>query len=90
MSKKQLPSQVENPKGLHAKFFIQKIVGYLRSRPIYQDIGPNEEYFPLRLDDGCKNPEHLKACRAAITTYAKTIEKSNPVLAKEIRERYLN
>jgi len=89
MSKlKPLPSRVENPNGLHEKFHIQKIIGYHKAKPMYQDIGYGEEYFVLRLDDMQHNEAHLQACRAAALAYAKSISKTFPKVAEEMIKRY--
>lgn len=91
MSKKNpLPSQVENPKGLHEKFHMQKIIGYIKNKPMYSDIGVGEDYFVLRLDEDQHNKEHLEACRLAVASYANSIERTHPKVALEMRQRYLN
>ena len=51
-------------------------------------IDENSEYFVLRLDYGGSDPEHIKACRLAIITYAAEIAYHLPQLFKDIMERY--
>lgn len=89
-----IPRNKDNPKGLHQKYVIRKIVGtrksmfgwfeYFRTKK----VDPESEYFVLRLDNGAKDPNHLWACRKAIHTYAKEIESHLPELAKDLRQRY--
>ena len=74
-----IPTLEENPTGFHAKYRLEKTDG--------SDFDPDSEYFVLRLDEG-GDPEHVKACRAAILTYADNIESFIPKLAKDLRERY--
>lgn len=92
MSKKHsaLPSQPENPKGLHAKYSLQKIAGYVGRKPMYVDPPIGAEYFVLRLDDGCKDEDHLRACKLAAAAYANAIEPTRPQMAEDMRKRYLN
>jgi hypothetical protein len=91
---KQIPTQLENSKGLHQRYFIQKIVeangpfddgeSNLKLAP----TDPGAEYFVLRLDEGGKDPEHIKACRIGVHAYADAIEHHLPELAEDLRERY--
>jgi hypothetical protein len=82
---KQLPTQKENPKGLHQRYHIKK-VSFDGKDTILTD--PGSEYFVLRLDEGGKDPEHIKACRIGVHAYADAIEHHLPGLAKDLRERY--
>lgn len=91
MATKELPTALDNHKGLHSKFSLQKIIAYTnKKKPIYVDTLPNEEYFVLRLDEHQCNKEHLRACKAAIQSYANVIGETQPLLAQEIIERYIN
>lgn len=78
-----LKSKKDNPNGLHAKFFIQKITEN-GLKPVHD----NAEYFLLRLDEYQKDITHLKACRIGIHAYADAIESKIPKLAADLRERY--
>lgn len=89
MRKKDKPTQGENPNGLHSRYHIQKIV---RSNGPFDDkLIPTEEgseYFVMRLDEGGKDREHIKACRIGVHAYADAIEHHLPELAKDLKERY--
>lgn len=92
----QIPTQIENPKGLHKRYYIQKIVlentsfmgfpddGIERLKP----IDPGAEYFVIRLDEGGKDIEHIKACRIGINAYADAIQHHLPDLANDLKKRY--
>jgi len=93
----KIPTQIENPNGFHQRYHIQKVEvifdGYdLMERPKYRnelhDVDAGSEYFVMRLDDGGKDPEHIKACRIGVNAYADAIEHHLPELAKDLRERY--
>ena len=77
---KKIPTQQENPEGLHLRYIITKTDG--------EPIDENAEYFVLRLDDGGDDIKHIKACRKAIKVYAKKIKKHLPELSKELLSRY--
>lgn len=91
---KRIPTQKESPKGLHQRYYIEKIVpadgpfddgeSLLKRKP----VDPNSEYFVMRLDEGGSDPEHIKACRIGINAYADAIEHQLPELAKDLRQRY--
>lgn len=98
-----IPTQLENPSGLHQRYHINKIVkeeikpstgDYSKRRP--QEgfklktvpVDPDAEYFVMRLDEGGKDSEHIRACRIGINAYADAIEHHLPELAKDLRERY--
>lgn len=98
----KIPTQTENPTGLHQRYKIQKVVGYkpeyvsetkwteahTRYVPILKDAEADSEYFVMRLDEGGKDREHIKACRIGVRAYANAIEHHIPELAKDLRERY--
>lgn len=97
---KTIPTQLENPKGLHQRYIVKKLV----PNPNYDwgkasEIGENEEYFVenpergaeyfvLRLDEGGKDVDHIRAGRIAIHAYAKAIRWKYPELAKDLEQRY--
>lgn len=84
---KNIPTQLENPKGLHQRYQIRKIVNTKHGkRLVSTDEG--SEYFVMRLDEGGKDPEHIKACRIGINAYANAIEHHIPQLAEDLRKRY--
>lgn len=82
-----LPTQLENPKGLHQRYYVQKIA-LLHGRFMLKEVDRDSEYFVLRLDTGGSDPEHIKACLIAVHAYADAIEHHLPELANDIRERY--
>lgn len=79
-----LPTQTQNPTGLHSKYTIQHTDG--------TPIDPEAEYFVLRLspkDDGDNEHfAHILASKYALAMYADFIEEVNPTLADDIRIRY--
>ncbi len=94
-----IPKKEDNPKGLHAKYYIQKIVGTKPHNdffgntyyePILEDVSDNTEYFVLRLDEHQKDIQHFNACRKAINVYADAIAEYLPELSKDLKERYPN
>lgn len=100
---KNIPTQEENPKGLHQRYSIKKLVQktipakYCHlltvTKPeheelVEEDVDPNAEYFVMRLDTGGSDINHIKACRIGIHAYADAIEPIIPELAKELRSRY--
>lgn len=95
----RIPTKQENPIGPHQRYHVMKIVPnpyFDSSRPIDDgnhthklgNTDPGAEYFVLRLDEGGKDREHIKACRIGIHAYANAIEHHLPELAKDLRERY--
>lgn len=46
------------------------------------------DYFVLRLDEGEKDKDKLKAARVAIHSFAIVIRPTNPELADSLKERY--
>lgn len=95
---KEIPTQLQSPKGLHQRYVIQKIVkkDLMEMNAILDDgnefklVEPDwgAEYFVLRLDKGGKDREHIKACRIGVHAYADAIEHHLPELAKDLKERY--
>jgi hypothetical protein len=96
---KIIPTHKENPKGLHQRYYIQKIVPNEieimgvklgDSENPYRVIpcDDNAEYFVLRLDEKGSDKNHIEACRKAVLTYAKNIAPFIPELAKDLIERY--
>lgn len=91
-----IPTQTENPKGFHARYYIQKVV------PVEQEfmglpaddsfklvpVDENSEYFVMRLDTGGSDIEHIKACRIGINAYADAIKHHLPELAADLKNRY--
>ena len=75
-----LPTQLENPNGLHQRYIVEKVSG----EPVDEDA----EYFILRLDKNGDDINHINACRKAILTYANEIEKYIPKLASDLKGRY--
>lgn len=95
---KNIPTQAENPKGLHQRYHIQKIVKnelHFMSHPkdkspeyLLKQTDEGSEYFVMRLDKGGSDIEHIKACRIGVHAYAIAIQYHLPELAKNLRERY--
>lgn len=89
-----IPTQTENPKGLHKRYFVSKWIPGLETKhewPLERRItavDKDAEYFVLRLDNGGKDPNHIAACRKAVIAYAVAIEPYIPELAKDLIERY--
>jgi len=75
----KIPTEKENPDGLHQRYYVSKVSG--------EPVDENAEYFILRLDKGGEQP-HVEASRCAINTYAVMIEKTNPKLAKYLKNSY--
>ena len=95
---KKIPTQIENPTGLHQRYRITKLVK-IRTGAIGKLLGkeweiveaptdPEAEYFVLRLDEGGGDPQHILACRVAVLAYARAIEHHLPDLARDIKERW--
>ncbi len=82
-----IPTQLENPNGLHQKYFVKEFF-YMGKTPIETPDDPQADYFVLRLDAGQKDQEHFEACTKAIHVYAKHMAPFKPQLAKELDERY--
>ena len=77
-----MKTQLENPKGLHQKYHIQKI-----NSSGLEPIDEGFEGFVLRLDKG-GDPKHVEACRKAILTYAEEVKDYLPELSKDLFDRY--
>jgi hypothetical protein len=89
----KIPTHLQNPKGLHQRYYIQKINhgGYFEDGESIRNLVPvdkDAEYFVMRLDEGGKDPNHIRACRIGVNAYADAIEPFIPELAKDLRERY--
>lgn len=92
-----IPTKEDNPNGLHARYYIQKIEGWREVvikgfapeyKPVLKQVDKDAEYFVMRLDEGGKDRNHIAACRKGIHAYADAIEPFIPELAKDLRERY--
>ena len=75
-----IPTQQENPNGLHRRYIVSKANG--------EPVDENAEYFVLRLDLGGSDPKHIVACRMAVLAYAQSIKDHLPELSKDLIERY--
>lgn len=91
-----IPTQTENPKGLHQRYFIQKVVvvpqefmGLPTDDKIeLKPVDENAEYFVMRLDTGGSDLKHIEACRIGINAYADAIYPHLPELAIDLKTRY--
>lgn len=81
----KIPTQIENPNGLHQRYSIMKIDLH---GEVVVPCDPESEYFVMRLDEGGKDREHIKACRIGVHAYADAIQHHLPELAKDLKERY--
>lgn len=84
----KIPTQSQNPTGLHQRYSIKKITYNSKGVPVLKNTDKESEYFIFRLDEGGKDREHIKACRIGVHAYADAIEHHLPELAKDLRERY--
>lgn len=98
----KIPTQTENPTGLHQRYYIQKVVknpdfytigagvGGLDFIPefVLAPVDKNAEYFILRLDEHGKDQKHINACRKAVLTYAEEIREHLPELSNDLIKRY--
>ena len=75
-----IPTYVENPKGLHQRYYVLKTNG--------EQTDPRAEYFVLRLDQFGTDPIHIAACRKAALVYANEIKDHLPELSADLIERY--
>lgn len=75
-----IPSEQENPKGLHQRYIISKTSG--------EPVDESAEYFVLRLDGGGDDQIHIAACRQAVLTYAEAIKDHLPELSVDLKKRY--
>jgi NTP pyrophosphatase (non-canonical NTP hydrolase) len=79
--KPTVPTKTENPSGFHQRYNIQHLDG--------SPMDEGFEGFVLRLDEsGTGEPNHVRASRAAITTYASAIKPYIPDLARDLEARY--
>ena len=76
----KLPTQEENPNGLHGRYIVEKVNG--------EQVDERAEYFILRLDEFGNDPNHIIACRRAAVTYAREIYPHIPQLAEDLVKRY--
>jgi len=89
-----IPTQIENPNGLHQRYFVAKWINGREKNfglPLevrVQAVDKKAEYFVLRLDEYGDDTEHLKACRIAAHAYADAIQHHLPELAKDLKEKY--
>ncbi len=88
-----LKSQTENPKGLHKRYYIQKIVinpdrDIDSSETILKPVDENAEYFVLRLDKNGSDQIHIEACRKAVLAYAEAIKSHLPELSEDLIKCY--
>jgi hypothetical protein len=92
-----IPTQGDNPNGLHQRYVISKIIGFDRHEDFFgnpyftrqtKPVDSGSEYFVMRLDEGGSDIQHIKACRIGVHAYADAIEHHLPELAKDLRERY--
>lgn len=75
-----IPTQEQNPKGLHQRYVVSKTSG--------EPVDETAEYFILRLDLGGSDSKHINACRKAVLTYANEIKEHLPELSKDLIDRY--
>lgn len=78
-----VPSETKEwrQQGLVQKYLLYKSDG--------RAVEPGSEYFVLRLDRNAE-PNHRKACLAALNTYCSIIEQHLPELARDLRQKYLS
>lgn len=95
----KIPTQIENPKGLHQRYQIRKIVStdmniagatFVDTKNPFRvvDADPNAEYFVMRLDTDGSDLKHIAACRIGIHAYADAIYPHLPELAIDLKTRY--
>ncbi len=68
-----LPTQDENPHGLHQRYVVAKADG--------TPVDPLAIYFVLRIDAHGDDPAHIEACRAAAIAYADVVQSGDPKFA---------
>lgn len=73
-----LPSERDNPNGLHQRYTIAKANG--------QPCDPRAFYFVLRLDGLGDDPGHVAACRAAARAYCDHAPTHLQRVADELRK----
>jgi len=66
--------------GLYRKYIVLKANG--------EKVDPKADFFVLRLDNGCKDKNHLAACRIAVLEYARHIAYSIPQLSEDLLDKY--
>ena len=67
-------------RGLYNKYKVSKVDG--------SSTDPSAEYFVLRVDESCKDKQHLEACKKAVLVYAESIKDHLPKLSKDLIEKY--
>lgn len=65
---KKIPTQAENPHGLHHRYNITHADG--------SPVDPDAVYFVLRLDKGQKDKAHMVACCHAARAYINSVRSS--------------
>jgi len=88
-----IPTSNENPKGLHQKYVVRKVVKVEKGPGRYQRMistapDPKAEYFVMRVDQHAKDQIHAEACRKAVCYYAELIKDHLPELSKDLLKRY--
>ena len=94
-----MKTQLENPTGLHQKYYIQKISHItevdsdnfdpklFQHQSFLEPLDDGFEGFVLRLDKG-GDPKHVEACRKAVLKYAEEIKDYLPELSKDLLDKY--
>jgi hypothetical protein len=76
-----IPSERENPNGLHQRYTVAKANG--------EPTDPRAVYFVLRLDGFADDAAHLQACRAAARGYVEEAERGRApwlqLMAQELK-----
>jgi len=88
-----IPTKKENPKGLHQRYFVAKLIQGvdLSNKPLEDRILPVDEgaeYFVMRLDLGGSDLKHISACRIGIHAYADAIKDHIPELSNDLKSKY--
>lgn len=69
-----IPTENENPNGLHQRYIVTKANGEPTGDAVY---------FVLRIDSGGDDPYHIEACRAAALAYCDQVQSGHtPHLAQ--------
>lgn len=74
-----LPTIEENPNGFHQRYIVTKASG--------EPVDPDAVYLVLRLDNGGKDKEHVRACRIAAVHYACAAPPHMKQMADELMEK---
>lgn len=78
MSRIVIPTEGENPQGLHKRYKVLKEDG--------SPVDPRALYMVLRLDSFGRDPGHIKACRAAARAYVANAPQNMQQVAGEIEK----